>query len=174
MRIVVIILYSLIYIPIYSQEHIVFSSINANNGLSDNSVRSICQLHDGRMVIVTLGMINIYDGSNFLHLHYSDENAYPLSKFYGWHITYIDGNDNVWLKNQHKLYLFDVKKESYIPDVDSIFRSWGLNDPLTDLFIDTNENFWFITDKNELLLRKGSHERANPFINNVLIFQQSK
>src|SRR4030042_704654 len=98
MRIVAILLFSIIYIPVFSQEHIVFSSINANNGLSDNSVRSIRQLHDDRMVIVTLGMINIYDGSSFLHLHYSDENAYPLSKFYGWHITYIYRKYNLWLK----------------------------------------------------------------------------
>jgi len=122
MRIIVILVNCIICSQLFAQEHIVFSSINANNGLSDNSVRSICQLHDGRMVIVTLGMLNIYDGSSFLHLHYSDEKAYPLSKFYGWHITYIDSKDNIWLKNQYKLYLFDVRKESYVPNIDSIYN----------------------------------------------------
>jgi DNA-binding response OmpR family regulator/ligand-binding sensor domain-containing protein/nitrogen-specific signal transduction histidine kinase len=169
MRIIVILVNCIICSQLFAQEHIVFSSINANNGLSDNSVRSICQLHDGRMVIVTLGMLNIYDGSSFLHLHYSDEKAYPLSKFYGWHISYIDSKDNIWLKNQYKLYLFDVRKESYIPNIDSIFFTYGIKDHVTDFIIDSEYNFWFITDKNELLFRKRYKERANLFIRDVFI-----
>lgn len=169
MRIIVILVNCIICCQLLAQEHIVFSSINANNGLSDNSVRSICQLHDGRMVIVTLGMVNIYDGSSFLHLHYSDEMAYPLNKFYGWHITYIDSKDNIWFKNQYKLYLFDVRKESYVPNIDSIFFSYGIKDHVTDFIIDSEYNFWFITDKNGLLFRKRYEKRANLFINDVSI-----
>jgi DNA-binding response OmpR family regulator/ligand-binding sensor domain-containing protein/nitrogen-specific signal transduction histidine kinase len=169
MRIIVILVSCIICNQLFAQEHIVFSSINANNGLSDNSVRSICQLHDGRIIIVTLGMVNIYDGSSFLHLHYSDEKAYTLSKFYGWHITYIDSTDNIWLKNQYKLYLFDVRKESYVPNIDSIFFTYGIKDHVTDFIIDSEYNFWFITDKNELLFRKSYEERANLFITDVTL-----
>ncbi|MBN1181067.1 MAG: AraC family transcriptional regulator, partial [Bacteroidales bacterium] len=169
MKNVLIFICFIFYCQLFAQEHIVFSSINANNGLSDNSVRSICQLHDGRMVIVTLGMVNIYDGSSFLHLHYSDEKAYPLSNFYGWHITYIDSTNNIWLKNQHKLYLFDVRKESFVTNIDTVFFTYGIKDHVTDFIIDSEYNFWFITDKNELLFRRCYEKKANMFIPDVSI-----
>ena len=168
-RIVVIILYAIICTPIFSQEHIVFSSINANNGLSDNSVRSICQLHDGRMVIITLGMVNIYDGTNFLYIHYSDQKAYPLCNFYGWHCTYIDDADNIWLKNQYKLYLFNVRNEKFVTNIDSIFNSYGIKEHVTDFILDSEYNAWFITDNKQLVIRTNHNKRINLFLPNVAI-----
>jgi len=169
MRIIVILVNCIICSQLFAQEHIVFSSINANNGLSDNGVRSICQLHDGRIVVVTTGMVNIYDGSSFLYLHYSDQKAYSLSNYYGWHCTYIDKADNIWLKNQYKLYLFDVRKERFVTNIDSIFDTYGIKDRVTDFIMDSECNAWFINDKNELLLKKSHKERASLFIPDVLI-----
>lgn len=51
--------------PLWAQDEIVFTPINTSNGLSDNRVRAIAQLSDGRMVFSTEGLINIYDGTGF-------------------------------------------------------------------------------------------------------------
>ena len=51
-----------------AQEQFVFSPINTSNGLSDNRVRAIAQLSDGRMVFATEGLVNIYDGTEFSYL----------------------------------------------------------------------------------------------------------
>jgi len=173
MRIILILVNCIIYSQLFAQEHIVFSSIDANNGLSDNGVRSICQLHDGRIAVVTLGMVNIYDGSSFLYLHYSNQKAYSLSNYYGWHTTYIDKADNIWLKNQYKLYLFDVRKERLVTNIDSIFDTYGIKGRVTDFIMDSECNSWFITDKNELLLKKSHKEKAVLFIPDVLVTNYS-
>src|SRR5690606_27656212 len=77
----------------------VFSEINTKDGLSGNRVRSITQLSDGRMVIITEGLFNIYNGSTFHYVHYDESLEYSLSGYNGYHRLYTDGNDGLWLKN---------------------------------------------------------------------------
>lgn len=52
-----------------SANDFLFTSINTAQGLSDNQIRYILQLPDGRMVFTTNGNVNLYDGYyRFLHL----------------------------------------------------------------------------------------------------------
>ena len=67
------------------QDNFVFSPINTSNGLSDNRVRAITQLSDGRMVFATEGLVNIYDGTEFSYLHANDSKAYDLPNYNGFH-----------------------------------------------------------------------------------------
>ena len=48
-----------------AQENFVFSPISSIDGLSDNRVRTINQLSDGRVVVVTEGMVNLFNGVSF-------------------------------------------------------------------------------------------------------------
>ena len=52
---------------IYAGEFL-FTTINASQGLSDNQIRYILQLPDGRMVFTTSGNVNLYDGVHFSYL----------------------------------------------------------------------------------------------------------
>jgi signal transduction histidine kinase/ligand-binding sensor domain-containing protein/DNA-binding response OmpR family regulator len=169
MRNIIVVILCLINFQLFAKNQVVFSSVNASNGLSDNSVRNISQLNDGRMVIVTWGMINIFDGTNFLYLQYSDRHAYSLNNFYGWHRTYIDNDEKIWMKNQHKLYLFDVNKESFIAEIDSIFHIYGIQEKVTDFVIDSEGNTWYLTESNELLLKNHQEDKAGVFISDVSI-----
>lgn len=45
-----------------------FTSIDASQGLSDNRIRYILQLPDGRMVFTTSRDVNLYDGARFTSL----------------------------------------------------------------------------------------------------------
>ena len=48
-----------------AQEQLAFSVIDATKGLSDNQIRYIQQLPDGRLAIATSGNMNLYDGAHF-------------------------------------------------------------------------------------------------------------
>ena len=150
-----------------AQEHFVFSPISSINGLSDNRVRTICQLTDGRMVIVTEGLVNIFDGASFHYMHYDEQKAYPLNDYSGWHHLYVDNENHLWLKNQYKLMLFDIRTEMSISNIDSVFTSLGLNGEIEDFFLDSDRNFWFVTKNDELIFRDSKSKNTKLFLTNI-------
>lgn len=151
----------------WAQEHFVFSPINSNHGLSDNRVRTIYQLSDGRMVVVTEGLVNIYNGSNFKYLHYNENTAYSLKEYSGYHRPYVDGDGNLWVKNQFKLMLFNIAKEQLVLNIDSVFKSKGIKNNIYDIFIDSQKNSWLLTDKDELILNKNGENSSDVFVSGV-------
>ena len=158
----------LVFVHTTAQRNYVFSPINSSDGLSDNRVRNICQLSDGRMVIITEGLVNIYDGANFHYIHYDDRKAYFLKDFSAWHRVYIDNNNNhLWLKVQHKLFLFDIRTELFVPNTDSVFTSQGIKNHVNNFFMDTEHSFWYVTEKDELIHRDNSQNKTNIFLTHV-------
>jgi len=160
-------LFLLIFTRVFAQEHVVFSPINSLNGLSDNRVRTICQLVDGRMVVITEGLVNIYDGANFHAMHYNEQKAYQLERYSGYHRAYVDNENFLWLKNQHNLMLFDVRTQLFIPNIDSVFVAQGVKSHVADLFMDTDFNYWLISEKNELLFRNSQTKNIRIFLTDI-------
>lgn len=150
-----------------AQNDLVFSPINSNDGLSDNRVRSICQLNDGRMVFVTEGLINLYDGVRFKYLHYDDRKSYPLLDYSGWHRVYVDSDKLLWMKIKQRLYVFDTRKEVYIANTDSLFKKQGVRNVVRDIFIDSNKDYWYITDRQTLLYRPKNSNKTTVFLQEV-------
>lgn len=173
MRNIFILLYLMVYAHLIAQENFVFSSINSNNGLSDNRVRSICQLPDGRMIFITPGLVNIYDGSDFQYMHFNDQKSYPLESYSGWHRAYVDNESRLWIKNQYKLMVFDIRDEIFIENADSIFAVQGINETISDFFIDTHHNFWYLTDKHNLYYRESGIPLAKLFLSKAIMYDSN-
>ncbi|MDD2256676.1 MAG: ATP-binding protein [Bacteroidales bacterium] len=150
--------------PLWAQDEIVFTPINTSNGLSDNRVRAIAQLSDGRMVFSTEGLINIYDGTEFSYLHADDRKAYHVPNYNGFHRFYMDDENSLWLKNQTKLACFNLLTEQVIPNIDSLFRSCGVMNPVVDFFVDSNQNSWYLTKTMDLFLKRKGNKKATVFI----------
>ena len=49
-----------------------FVTINVRNGLADNSAQTLFCTEKGRLIVSTIGHINLYNGDSFSHL-YSDD-----------------------------------------------------------------------------------------------------
>lgn len=167
-------LFLLIFTRVFAQEHVVFSPISSINGLSDNRVRTICQLADGRMVVITEGLVNIYDGTSFEYMHYNELQSYQLPHYAGYHRAYVDNQNRLWLKNQHKLMLFDIGTEQYVPNVDSVLRSLKIEKPIANFFMDTDFNLWLVGTNNELILHDGQTHETRIFIQNIRALNASE
>jgi signal transduction histidine kinase/DNA-binding response OmpR family regulator/ligand-binding sensor domain-containing protein len=150
-----------------AQEPFVFLPINTSNGLSDNRVRAIAQLSDGRMVFATEGLINIYDGTEFIYLHADDNKVYPVPNYNGFHRFYMDDENRLWLKNQTKLACFNLLTEMFVPNVDSLFQSNGINYPVIDFFVDSNQNSWYLTNINDLFFKRKGEKKAVVFVSQL-------
>ena len=122
----------------------IFSPINVSHGLSDNQIRYILQLPDGRMVFTTSGNLNIYDGYRFKYIHRKDSDRYPLNKYEGHYRIYQSEDSLLWIKDAHKLMCVNLHEEKYISDLDSYFKSRGINDKIKDFFVDSDNRWWLL------------------------------
>lgn len=168
MKLLTLLILQLTLIGTFAQEHVVFSPISSINGLSDNRVRTINQLTDGRMVIITEGLVNIYDGAAFRYLHYNEQKAYQLKAYSGFHRAYVDNKNRLWLKNRYNLFLFDIGTEQFVPNIDSVLQSMGIKTQVADFFMDSNFNFWLMGINNQLILHDGQTNETTEFHNHIL------
>ncbi|UKK49379.1 helix-turn-helix domain-containing protein [Prevotella sp. E9-3] len=124
----------------------VFMNLNASNGLADNSVQIIKCTRTGRMIISTLGNLNFYDGVTFAHIDIKQDYQLPLKAYTGNYRLYFDNNHHIWLKNTHSVSCVDLFMEHFIPNPEKVVKELGCNDPINDLFVDSNGDVWMLTD----------------------------
>ncbi|WP_348822190.1 ligand-binding sensor domain-containing protein [Flavobacterium aestuarii] len=137
----------------------VFSPINVLHGLSDNQVRFILQLPDGRMVFKTSGNINIYDGAHFKYIHQVSNTVYRLNSYDGFYRIYQGKNSLLWIKDSHKLMCVNLRTEKYLSRLDSYFKNKGFKQPVDDLFMDSSQQLWL------LISGKLFKENSSEFLN---------
>lgn len=117
------------------------------------------------MVVITQGMVNIYNGSTFEYIHLNAERFYALSGYHGFHRSYVDGEGRLWIKNYGKLILVDIRKERFEPKADSILAAMGAREPLADLFMDQHQGFWMLTKTGKLLYKNSNQKVIKVFFN---------
>ena len=89
MKHIITIFFIFLSLPAIAEKYCVFTPIKGTEGLGGNRVRNITQLPDGRMMIITEGLLNLYDGTDFNYLHYNQKHFCPLSAYSGFHHEYI-------------------------------------------------------------------------------------
>lgn len=141
-----------------------FTTIESINGLSENSVRSIDQLPDGRMAVLTRGMLNLYNGSSFQYIHLNDENLYQLPGYSGFHHIYIENEGRFWIKKKGQLMLVDMVREQFELQPEKVLTSLGITEPLADFFMDSERDLWLITLSGKLLYRSHKQKRTITFL----------
>ena len=124
----------------------VFRNYNAADGLADNSAQVIACTKTGRMVIATMGQINFYDGQRFQYIDPTEENTFPLEKYRGNYHLYFDKYHHIWLKNTKSVTCVDLVSEKFAASVQDEFVKFGMTKKVTDLFVDSRNITWLLTD----------------------------
>lgn len=119
-----------------------FRYIGVSNGLPDNYVKSVFPLPDGRVGVRTTVMFNIFNGSSFSSFPIVDSCRYLA--YYNSQILrqFVDNQNRVWLQDREGILLFDLKKERYIGQLDTVFRNMGMTRKVKSLMIDSQNRFW--------------------------------
>lgn len=122
------------FLTLSATPHYLFTPIADPQG--DSRIRSILQLPDGRIVCVTEGGVEIYDGAGFSVWPSPAEKPYPLHKYDGHMHLYLSTGKHqlLWIKNYFRIQCFDLETCRYINNVDSLFRSHGVNGKIDDFF----------------------------------------
>ncbi len=124
-----------------------FKVINAANDLADNSAQIVVCTKTGRMIIATIGNVNFYDGTTFSHIDTHQEYQFQLPLYKGNYHLYFDHYHHMWLKNTNTVTCIDMLMEKFLPDVESVIKSLGCEDPVQDLFTDEGGQLWLLTEK---------------------------
>ncbi|MBN2166222.1 MAG: helix-turn-helix domain-containing protein [Marinilabiliaceae bacterium] len=124
----------------------VFTQVDVAHGLSDNQIRYILQLPDGRMVFTTNGNVNLYDGKSFSYIHRNAQHIFPLSNYNGHYRVYQSGDSLLWIKDNHKLSCLNLHTEKYISNIAKLFSKQGVAKPVEDLFVDDQQRMWLLVD----------------------------
>ncbi len=123
---------------------VVYTPVNVSHGLSDNQIRYISQLRDGRMVFTTSGNVNVYDGAGFSYIHRTSEHIYHLEKYLGFYRVYQEGDSLLWIKDYQKLMCIDLRKSKYISNLQAYFKHRGIKNPVEDFYIDNQYRMWLL------------------------------
>ena len=167
MRLLIFLISFLVAGNLKSQPSLVFTPIVSENGLLENRVRNLNQLPDGRMVVVTEGVINLYNGSYFQNIHINEEKTIKLSGYSGFHHSYTDSENRLWVKNSGRLMLVDIKKERFEDAPTEVLRNIGIPTGLGDFFIDSYQNLWFVTVDGKLWVQDRNTKQTRVFRTNI-------
>lgn len=124
---------------------LMFETLDSSDGLSDNDVRFINSLPDGRLVFTTEQALNIYDGVRFKKYYLDQSAKYELDDYSGHYHLYLSSDTMLWVKNYHKFFIFDLRRERFISPGEYL-RGKGVEKQVDDLFVDLAGNLWLSID----------------------------
>ena len=133
-----------------SAQQYVFSPLDTSDGLSDNFVFHVMQLHDGRIVVTTQNSIDLWNGKNFQHIRKDSLSSTPLPGYQGAYHVYADKNNCLWVKDYQRLWCYDAQLK---PLQDC------LPDSVDDVFVDDQGEVYFVQqDSTDMLFDLKSME----------------
>lgn len=124
-----------------------FNRITNEDGLSQNTARTIIQDNNGYMWIGTDEGVNIYDGDNFEVLKY--DKVKKVSSLSSSKILDLvqDSKNNIWIGTKEGLNKLDEKtKENKIYKFDSLNENGISNNKINVLMIDSRNRLWIGTE----------------------------
>ena len=126
-------------ISVLGNNDYLFKHYNTDNGLSQNTVRSIFQDNFGFMWFGTKDGLNRFDGSNFKLFKLSTEGELSDNVF---HRILQDKNDNIWVSTEDGVYIYDYYHEKFqrfnhiTNDNDSVY---GI---VSEMILDADGDIW--------------------------------
>lgn len=126
-----------------------FRLLDTGNGLFNNQVRFLTQMEDGKILVCTEGMFNVYNGNSFEPLACDLTYTVPL----GMHnlcTSYDGGNGLLWAKDFYRLYLINTRTGRFCHDIKERFEAARLTEAFNDFILDHDRNAWIITESGKL------------------------
>lgn len=134
------------------QSPYIFRHIGVTDGLPDNYVKSVFEIPDGRLGVRTTVLLSLYDGNQFTSFPYNSRSRYPIAYHHAVPEQYIDVHNRLWMKERGGLHVFDLTTERYIANVDSLLQDFGLTAKVSDMFIDSEQHYWFVTPQSSVYM----------------------
>ena len=156
-------------------ENRVFMVYDASNGLADNSAQILKVTRTGRIVAVTHGHLNFFDGHSFNSIDPSATSVYSLSGYAGEYRMYFDRFHHLWIKRMGRLTCVDLTREQFCPRVDSVLNVMGVEGKIDNLMADDESNIYFLQQRTlkSPALKKSFEMRTTSPLEHIDIYRDS-
>ena len=134
-----------------------FRLINTGKGLPDDEVKALFWMPDGRLGVRTSSSLSFFDGCSFRSVPPMGDEAYMTDYVSALSTAYVDAKQRVWIKEQGKFLVFDLTRDAYIKDVRGLLASMGIKERVYDVFIDSANNYWFVSASGKMLMVEASN-----------------
>ena len=128
-----------------------FRLVDTTVGLPDNEVKALFWTPDGMLGVRTSSSLSLYDGCTFRSFAPNGDEGYASDYVSALTTAYVDSQERVWMKELNHILVFDLKKESYVRDVRALLADMGVGERVSNMFVDSAKNFWFVTSSGKLL-----------------------
>ena len=124
-------------------EQRIFISYDASNGLADNSAQILLSTKAGRIMASTLGHINFFDGSGFIHIDPQASDTYPLPGYDGRYRMAFDRHGRLWLKHDRMMSCLNLMTEHFVNDIPAALSDLGVKGTIDDFYGEGEDEIWF-------------------------------
>ncbi|NMP14763.1 EAL domain-containing protein [Thalassotalea sp. Y01] len=158
-----------------TQSPLKFQQYSTKEGLSENSVYSITQDHNGFIWFATLDGLNKFDGYEFVQYHTKDSNnsALPSDLI---RVVFVDSRNRLWVGTQAGLALYNATTDSF-EDRFEIFDNqpiWSIfEDNQKNILISTNEGLYKLSATQQHFTKVSLRQFSNDVVEVKTIFQDN-
>ncbi|MCD8166025.1 MAG: hypothetical protein LUE93_07785 [Bacteroides sp.] len=128
----------------------IFRHLDIVDGLSDNQIRSLSMIPDGRLAVKTASILNVYNGAAFEQFTPDKWQEYRWD-YFKTPQEYYDNQGRIWMKECDHLLLLDLHTNEFIYNIEEELYRFGVEKKLINLFIDEDKNYWFVTEDKSFL-----------------------
>ncbi|OJX87385.1 MAG: hybrid sensor histidine kinase/response regulator [Paludibacter sp. 47-17] len=136
----------------------IFRHLDIVNGMSDNQIRGLNMLPDGRITIRTASILNLYNGATFEHFYHDKSKEYKWN-YWGLPKEYLDSDNQLWMKERDYLLLLDLSNNRFVYNIANELAVYGIKQKIKNMFIDTSKNKWFVTESNDFVYYDNSRQQ---------------
>lgn len=150
-------------VPELREKEFLFQTIDTENGLPENQVRSLFQLKDGRMLLITEGTFTLYNGGMFKPLHFLPSDFMNVIPPYVNYMQEVEGK--VWIRSGNRLSILDLEKEQLVGNPEQyIQRETGIKEKIIDAFFDNQHYIWIFTASDKLYYYSIKEKKLTPVV----------
>lgn len=121
-----------------------------NDGLQNNQARQVISLPKDRRIVVTIeGGFEWFDGQRFHNMNVDRQQTIRIENFFS-QTHHLDHNDRLWVRDYHRVYLFDAHSLRQLPVEQTLANSGLPLERIQNLFFDSDDDLW-VSDKDGAL-----------------------
>ena len=131
--------------------------LDSRSGLTENKVRGVVPMEDGRVAVFTSADVMSFDGVQITDKPFALSHSYQLANTDNrYRVQALDADGIFWRKDRRQLHAVNLRTMSESDSIGHLFRKWGVNDSVADFFVDNDGRHWLLSVEGALFMHEGS------------------